>query len=211
MGKIYAYCRIFPDSMDDSEQIVAMREMQVAAADIFADRETEDDKNRRNYKKLVKRLKPGDLLYMRNMSALGDSYPEIRTEWEFLTKVKEVDISLLEMPHIDTRRGKLQYGNLIADIILEMLDYVSEAERSVRRRKQREGIEEARRKGTRFGRSPLPIPDNFYMVYQKWSCKEISGDEAARLCGLTRGTFYRRAKQAGQGENFAKKEDKAHG
>ena len=100
---------------------------------------------------------------------------------------------------MDTRRGKLQYGSLIADIVLDLLDYVSDAEKTVRRRRQREGIEKAKREGRRFGRSPLPAPDNFYSVYRRWASKELNVEEAAKLCGFSRGTFYRRAKEAAQG------------
>ena len=196
MGEVYAYCRIVPGGADRGEEAAVMREMQVAEDHIFADVETEEAAGQPNYTRLLDRLKPGDLLYIRNLSALGDTYPAIRREWGLLTKEKGIDISILETPLIDTRRGKLQYGSLIADIVLDLLDYVSEAEKSARRRRQREGIEQAKREGTRFGRSPLPTPDNFYPVYRRWASREISVEEAAKLCGFSRGTFYRRARQA---------------
>ena len=195
MGEIYAYCRIVPGEADIGEQTAVMREMQVEEDRIFADVETEEGSERLKYRKLLNLLRPGDLLYIRNLSALGDSYPAIREQWGLLTKIKRIDLSLLEMPLVDTRRGKLQYGSLIADLVLDMLDYVSEADKAARRRRQREGIEKAKREGTRFGRSPLPTPDDFSRVYKKWASKEIIVEEAARLCGFSRGTFYRRVKQ----------------
>lgn len=195
MGEIYAYCRIVPGEADIGEQTAVMREMQVEEDRIFADVETEEGSERLKYRKLLNLLRPGDLLYIRNLSALGDSYPAIREQWGLLTKIKRIDLSLLEMPLVDTRRGKLQYGSLIADLVLDMLDYVSEADKAARRRRQREGIEKAKREGTRFGRSPLPTPDDFSRVYKKWASKEINVEEAARLCGFSRGTFYRRVKQ----------------
>ena len=198
MGEVYGYCRIFPGEAGSSEQAAVMREMQVEEAHIFVDMEAEEGGEHLKYRRLLALLKPGDLLYIRNLSALGDSYPAIRKQWDLLTKTKQIDISLLEMPLVDTRRGKLQYGSLIADIVLDLLDYVSDAEKAVRRRRQREGIEKAKQEGTRFGRSPLPMPDNFYSVYRKWDSKEISGEEAAKLCGFSRGTFYRRAKEMSQ-------------
>ncbi len=195
MGEIYAYCRIVPGEADIGEQTAVMREMQVEEDRIFADVETEEGSERLKYRKLLNLLRPGDLLYIRNLSALGDSYPAIREQWGLLTKIKRIDLSLLEMPLVDTRRGKLQYGSLIADLVLDMLDYVSEADKAARRRRQREGIEKAKREGTRFGRSPLPTPDDFSRVYRRWAAREISVEEAARLCGFSRGTFYRRVKQ----------------
>ena len=195
MGEIYAYCRIVPGEADIGEQTAVMREMQVEEDRIFADVETEEGSERLKYRKLLNLLRPGDLLYIRNLSALGDSYPAIREQWGLLTKIKRIDLSLLEMPLVDTRRGKLQYGSLIADLVLDMLDYVSEADKAARRRRQREGIEKAKREGTRFGRSPLPTPDDFSRVYKKWASKEINVEEAARLCGFSRGTFYRRGEK----------------
>ena len=195
MGEIYAYCRIVPGEADIGEQTAVMREMQVEEDRIFADVETEEGSERLKYRKLLNLLRPGDLLYIRNLSALGDSYPAIREQWGLLTKIKRIDLSLLEMPLVDTRRGKLQYGSLIADLVLDMLDYVSEADKAARRRRQREGIEKAKREGTRFGRSPLPTPDDFSRVYKKWASKEINVEEAARLCGFSRGTFYRRGRK----------------
>ncbi len=199
MGEVYGYCRIVPGEAGSSEQAAVMREMQVEEAHIFVDMEAEEGGEHLKYRKLLTLLKPGDLLYIRNLSALGDSYPAIRKQWDLLTKTKQIDISLLEMPLVDTRRGKLQYGSLIADIVLDLLDYVSDAEKTVRRRRQREGIEKAKREGRRFGRSPLPAPDNFYSVYRRWASKELNVEEAAKLCGFSRGTFYRRAKEAAQG------------
>lgn len=207
MGEVYAYCRIVPGGADRGEEAAVMREMQVAEDHIFADVETEEAAGQPNYTRLLDRLKPGDLLYIRNLSALGDTYPAIRREWGLLTKEKGIDISILETPLIDTRRGKLQYGSLIADIVLDMLNYVSESDKSARRRRQREGIERAKREGTRFGRSPLPTPDNFYPVYKRWASREISVEEAAKLCGFSRGTFYRRARQA-ERENCSDPENK---
>ena len=196
MGEVYAYCRIVPGEAGSGEQAAVMREMQVEEDHIFADDAgAGEGKDRLRYRKLLKLLKPGDLLYIRSLNALGDSYPAIREQWELLTKDKRIDISLLDMPLVDTRRGKLQYGSLIADIVLDMLGYVSEAEKTARRRRQREGIEKAKREGTRFGRSPLPTPDDFSRVYRRWASKEINVEEAARLCGFSRGTFYRRVKQ----------------
>ena len=196
MGEVYAYCRIIPGGADAGEQAAVMREMQVEEDHIFVDDAGPGDgEGSLHYRRLLKLLKPGDLLYIRSLSALGDSYPSIRDQWGLLTKVKRIDISILEMPLVDTRRGKLQYGSLIADLVLDLLDYVSESEKAARRRRQREGIEKAKREGTRFGRSPLPTPDDFSRVYKKWASKEINVEEAARLCGFSRGTFYRRVKQ----------------
>ena len=141
MGEIYAYCRIVPGEADIGEQTAVMREMQVEEDRIFADVETEEGSERLKYRKLLNLLRPGDLLYIRNLSALGDSYPAIREQWGLLTKIKRIDLSLLEMPLVDTRRGKLQYGSLIADLVRDMLDYVSEADKAARRRWQRVGIE----------------------------------------------------------------------
>ena len=137
MGEVYGYCRIVPGEAGSREQAAVMREMQVEEAHIFVDLEAEEGGEHLKYRKLLTLLKPGDLLYIRNLSALGDSYPAIRKQWDLLTKTKQIDISLLEMPLVDTRRGKLQYGSLIADIVLDLLDYVSDAEKAVRRGSRR--------------------------------------------------------------------------
>ena len=144
---------------------------------------------------MVKRLKPDDVLYVKSIDRLGRNYEEILEQWRMLTKEKGVDIVVLDMPLLDTRRGRDLMGTFLSDIVLQVLSFVAENERKNIRERQKEGIEAAKTRGVRFGRPPKPVPDNFRQVYDRWLLKQISGEEAARLCNLTAATFYRRARE----------------
>lgn len=146
------------------------------------------------YLRLLKKMKPEDILYVKSIDRLGRNYDEILKQWSILTKEKKVDIVVLDMPLLDTRRGKDLMGTFLSDIVLQVLSFVAENEHKNIRQRQKEGIEAAMQRGVQFGRPQTPTPDNFRQVYERWLNKEISGEEAARLCNLARTTFYRRAK-----------------
>ena len=124
------------------------------------------DFNWPQYKKLVKKLKPGDLLYIQSIDRLGRNYEEVQNQWRILTKEKNVDICVIDMPLLDTRQGKDLMGTFIADLVLQILSFVAQNEREFIRKRQAEGIAAAKAKGVKFGRPPIPLPDNFYPVHK---------------------------------------------
>jgi DNA invertase Pin-like site-specific DNA recombinase len=195
MGNIYAYVRVSTLQQNEDRQVIAMSEVQVPEKNIYVEKQSGKDFNRPMYRKLLKRLKANDVLYVKSIDRLGRNYDEVLEQWRILTKQKRVDIVVLDMPLLDTRRGKDLLGTLIADLVLSLLSYVSENERCAIRQRQKEGIEAARLKGVRFGRPQKALPDNFEQIYMLWMNKEINGNEAARLCDFSRTTFYRKVKE----------------
>ncbi len=200
MGKTYGYARLHPicrgteNSMSDS-QIVTLREMQVPERDIFMDRQEVAGGSYPEYQKMLKRLKAGDLLYIKSLDVLGTDYGEIGRQWRKLTKEKKTDVVVLDMPQLDTRRAKTQFGNLVADLVQCMLEYVPDTERLVRRKRQLDGIVKAKQRGVQFGRPEFPMPENFDQVYRMWRKKDVNGEKAARLCHMSKSLFYRKARQ----------------
>ena len=171
-----------------------MNELQVPKKNIFIDKQSGKDFERPRYKKLIKRLKKDDLLYIKSIDRLGRNYNEIQEQWRILTKEKAVDIVVLDMPLLDTRRGKDLMGTFLSDIVLQVLSFVAENERVNIRQRQAEGIAAAKARGVRFGRLPKPLPPNFHAVYQRWKHGEITGTAAAKECELPLSTFRYRAK-----------------
>ncbi len=195
MGNVYAYVRVSTLKQNEDRQMLALGEVEVPKDNIFMDKQSGKDFNRPMYRKMMKKLKPNDVLYVKSIDRLGRNYEEILEQWKILTKEKKVDIVVLDMPLLDTRKGKDLMGTLIADLVLALLSYVSENERCAIRQRQMEGIEAAKLKGVRFGRPPKRMPSNFETIYNKWMDKEISAEEAAQCCDITRATFYRRVKK----------------
>ncbi len=195
MGAVYGYVRVSCRDQNEDRQMIAMDEMKIPKKNIYWDKQSGKDFNRPMYHRLLRKLKPNDLLYIKSIDRLGRNYEEILEQWRILTKEKKVDIVVMDMPLLDTRQGKDLMGTLIADLVLALLSYVSESERQNIRSRQREGIEAAKQKGVQFGRPPKPVPENFGQICNKWMAKEISADEAARLCNFTRSTFYNKARR----------------
>ena len=193
MSNIYGYIRVSTREQNEDRQLIALREMSVPEKNIFMDKQSGKDFNRPQYKKLVKKLKPGDLLYIKSIDRLGRNYEEIQNQWRALTKDKGIDIVVLDMPLLDTRRGKDLMGTFLSDIVLQVLSFVAENERTNIRQRQAEGIAAAKAKGIRFGRPPLPLPENFHENYQRWKSGEITCTTAARACGLPLSTFRDKA------------------
>ncbi len=193
--EIYGYVRVSTREQNEDRQLIALREVGVEDKFIYIDKQSGKDFNRPNYKKLLRKLKKDDLLYIKSIDRLGRNYEEILQQWRMLTKEKGVDIVVLDMPLLDTRRGKDLMGTFLSDIVLQVLSFVSENERTNIRQRQAEGIAAAKAKGVRFGRPPLPLPDNFYEIYRDWRAKKISLSEAAKACGMPPATFYSKAKK----------------
>ena len=171
-----------------------MEGLAIPEKNIYIDKQSGKDFERLQYKKLVRRLKKDDLLYIKSIDRLGRNYEEIQNQWRILTKEKGVDIVVLDMPLLDTRRGKDLVGTFLSDIVLQVLSFVAENERSNIRQRQAEGIAAAKAKGIRFGRPPRPLPENFHDVYQRWRAGRITGIAAAKECGMPLSTFRYRAK-----------------
>lgn len=142
---------------------------------------------------MVKKMKKDDLLYIKSIDRLGRNYEEIQNQWRIITKEKGVDIVVLDMPLLDTRRGKDLVGTFLSDIVLQVLSFVAENERTNIRQRQAEGIAAAKARGVRFGRPIKPLPDDFYSAYQRWKAGKISGTAAAKECGMPLSTFRYKA------------------
>lgn len=162
---------------------------------IYIDKKSGKDFNRPQYKKLMKKLKPGDLLMIQSIDRLGRNYEEVQNQWRVLTKEKEVDICVIDMPLLDTRQGKDLLGTFIADLVLQILSFVAQNEREYIRKRQAEGIAAAKAKGVKFGRKPLPLPDNFHEVHRAWRSKKLTLKQAVSACNMPVGTFYGKARK----------------
>ena len=175
--------------------MLAMRRKEVPEKNIFVDKQSGKDFNRPQYQKLVKKLKPGDLLYILSIDRLGRNYEEIQRQWRVLTKEIGIDICVIDMPLLDTRNGKDLMGAFIADLVLQILSFVAQSERDNIKKRQAEGIAAAKLKGVRFGRPEIPPPDNFAEIVVAWEAKKIPFAEAVRQCGMSEATFYRRLRE----------------
>lgn len=190
---IKGYIRVSNHDQNENRQLVALQEVGVLNADIYMDKQSGKDFERPQYKKMLRKLKRGDLLYIKSIDRLGRNYTEILEQWRILTKEKGVDIVVLDMPLLDTRRGKDLMGTFLSDIVLQVLSFVAENERVNIRQRQAEGIAAAKARGVRFGRPSTPLPENFHGVYQRWRAGKINGTEAAKECGMAISTFRYRA------------------
>ena len=170
-----------------------MRELSVREKNIFIDKQSGKDFDRPQYQRMLRRLKPDDLLYIKSIDRLGRNYAEILDQWRVLTKERGIDIVVLDMPLLDTRRGKDLMGTFLSDIVLQVLSFVAENERSNIRQRQAEGIAAAKARGVRFGRPPTPLPENFAQIHRAWRGKKITLQQAARACAMPAGTFYSKA------------------
>lgn len=185
----YGYARVSSMDQNEDRQLVAIREKGIPEPLIYIDKQSGKDFERPQYKKLVEKLKSGDLLYIQSIDRLGRNYEEIQAQWHLLTKEMGVDIVVLDMPLLDTRRGKDLMGTFLSDIVLQVLSFVAENERTNIRQRQAEGIAAAKARGVRFGRPPRPLPDNFQDAYQHWKQGIITCTAAAKECSLPPSTF----------------------
>ena len=191
--KIYGYIRVSTREQNENRQVIALREVGVPERNVYIDKQSGKDFERPQYKKLLRKIKKDDLLYIKSIDRLGRNYTEILEQWRFLTKERGIDIVVLDMPLLDTRRGKDLLGTFLSDIVLQVLSFVAENERTNIRQRQAEGIAAAKAKGIRFGRPPKPLPENFHSAYQHWKSGEITGTVAAKECGMPLATFRYRA------------------
>lgn len=192
---IYGYVRVSTKEQNEDRQLVSLHDVEVSDSNIYIDKQSGKDFNRPQYQKLLKRIKPGDLLYIKSIDRLGRNYEEIQNQWRTITKDKNADIFVLDMPLLDTRRGKDLLGTFLSDIVLQLLSFVAENERTNIKKRQAEGIAAAKARGVRFGRPCKPLPDNFPDVYRRWKEGKITGTKAAKECKMPLSTFLFKAER----------------
>lgn len=192
---IYGYVRVSSTDQNEDRQMIALRETQVLEKNIYVDKQSGKDFDRPNYRKLLKKLKAGDLLYILSIDRLGRNYEEILKQWRILTKEIGIDICVLDMPLLDTRNGKDLMGTFIADLVLQILSFVAQNERDTIRKRQAEGIAAAKARGVRFGRPEKRVPEDFGKIVKEWERKNIPISEVLKLCGMSEATFYRRLRE----------------
>ena len=190
-SQIYGYVRVSTKEQNEERQLIALREFQIPPKKIYIDKLSGKDFNRPQYKRLLKKLREGDVLVVKSIDRLGRNYVEILEQWRVVTKEKQADIVVLDMPLLDTRRNRDLTGTLIADIVLQLLSYVAQAERENIRQRQAEGIAAAKARGVRFGRPRKPVLEEFYVLREEWLSRRLSSREAAVRLSIAQDTFLR--------------------
>ena len=189
---IYAYIRVSTKQQKIDRQYEEIKALNIDDKHIYIDKESGKDFDRTNYRKLIKKIKKDDLLIVKSIDRLGRNYKMILDEWAYITKTKEADIKVLDMPLLDTRiEGKNLVGKFISDIVLQVLSFVAENERNNIKQRQAEGIRIAKEKGVKFGRPKVVLPSNTNEIIKRYINKEITNIEAAKIIGVSRGTFFR--------------------
>lgn len=196
MNRVYGYVRVSSRDQNESRQLIAMSDKKVTPGNIYIDKQSGSSFDRPQYKKLLKKLRKGDLLYVLSIDRLGRNYSEILQQWRFLTKEKQVDISVIDMPLLDTQQGETDLmRTFIADLVLQILSFVAQNERENIRSRQAQGILAAKARGVHMGRPAKCIPDDFDAIVQDWENGTICLSEALKRTGLSASTFYRRRKE----------------
>jgi len=191
----YGYIRVSTKEQNEQRQIHALKEYGISEKNIYMDKQSGKDFNRKQYQKMLRKMNKGDALVVKSIDRLGRNYEEILEQWRILTREKEITIVVLDMPVLDTRQAKDLTGTLIADIVLQLLSYVAQTEREFIRQRQAEGIAAAKERGVQFGRPRHDIPEDFDKVYQLVKDKKISGNKAAKQLGISKTTFFRLVKR----------------
>ena len=192
---IYGYIRVSSSDQNEDRQLIAMQDVNVPNRNIYIDKLSGKDFNRPMYQKMVRRLKKDDLVYIKSIDRLGRNYKDVVEQWQFLTRVKQVDIVVLEMPLLDTRRGKDLMGTFIADLVLQILSFVAQSKREKIRERQKQGIAAAKARGVRFGRPEKVPPENFLELVKQWENKKLPLQDLLKECGMSKATFYRRLRE----------------
>lgn len=192
---IYGYVRVSSTDQNEDRQMAAMQKKAVPPQNVFVDKLSGKDFKRPEYRRLVQKLKEGDLLYLLSIDRLGRNYEEIQEQWRVLTKEKGIDVSVIDMPLLDTRQGKDLMGTFIADLVLQILSFVAQTECENIKKRQAEGIAAAREKGVKFGRPEITVPADFGQIVGKWEKRQLSFQEVLKRCGMSEATFYRRLRE----------------
>ena len=191
----YAYVRVSTQEQNEARQLDAIAGVDFAIDRTIIDKQSGKDFERPQYKKLVKKLKAGDLLYILSIDRLGRNYEDIQRQWRILTKDIGIDICVIDMPLLDTRNGKDLMGTFIADLVLQILSFVVQSERENIKKRQAQGIAAAKAKGVKFGRPESPLPENFDKIIKDWDKGKLSTADALKLCNMSESTFYRRRRE----------------
>lgn len=210
MSNIYGYVRVSTKDQNEDRQIFAMRQLNIPTENIYMDKQSGKDFRRPQYQKLVKKIKKDDILFIKSIDRLGRNYGEILEQWRTLTKEIGIDIAVIDMPLLDTRRGKDLMGTFLSDIVLQILSFVADNERTNIRQRQAEGIAAAKMRGVKFGRPPKAIPENFDTLVLAWERKQMSLKELLCICEISETTFYRRVKELKAKETEFKTEFKLY-
>ena len=187
---VYGYVRVSTREQNEDRQLIALAQFHIPDENLYVDKLSGKDFKRPAYRKLMRRLKPDDVLIVKSIDRLGRNYKEIMEQWRIITKKKRADIKVLDTPLLDTTYCKDLLGTFIADLVLAVMSYTAQMERENIRQRQAEGIAAAKIKGVKFGRPPLPLPDNFTKIYKAWKAKTLTLKEAAAACHMPVGTFY---------------------
>ena len=190
----YGYIRVSSTDQNEDRQLLEMKKVKVDK--IFIDKQSGKDFNRPNYNELLKELKRGDILYILSIDRLGRNYKEIQEQWQILTKKKEIDVVVIDMPLLDTRTAKDLLGTFIADLVLQVLSFVAQNERENIRKRQEQGIKAAMMKGVKFGRPIKCTPEDFDLLVKQWQKGIISAEQVAKSCNMSIATFYRRLRES---------------
>lgn len=193
--RVYGYVRVSSFDQNEERQMIELRNKNVSENNIYKDKQSGKDFDRPQYKRLIKKLKKGDLLYILSIDRLGRNYEEIQKQWRLLTKEIGIDICVIDMPLLDTRQGKDLMGTFIADLVLQILSFVAQNERENIRKRQAQGIAAAKKRGIKFGRPEINVPKDFESIISLKNNREIKTKEALKLCNMSRSTFYRKLKE----------------
>lgn len=193
--QVYGYARVSSTDQNEERQMIALAEVNVPPKNIFIDKQSGKDFDRPQYKKLVRRLKRGDLLYVLSIDRLGRNYDEIQRQWRILTKEIGIDVCVIDMPLLDTRRSKDLLGTFVADLVLQVLSFAAHNERDNIRKRQAEGIAAAKARGVHMGRPNKKVPDNFPEIVKQWENKQLTIDEVKQRCDMCESTFYKKLRE----------------
>ncbi len=196
---MYGYIRVSTKEQNEARQLIAMREFGIPDEKIFMDKQSGKDFDRPVYQKLMKKLQPEDVLVIKSIDRLGRNYEEILEQWRILTKEKRACVTVLDMPLLDTRDTHDLTGTLIADLVLQLLSYVAETERTFNRQRQAEGIAAAKARGVRWGRAPMKRPEAYERLREEWAQGKISARACARELKIAHRTFLQWVKEEQKG------------
>ena len=194
-NKVFGYCRVSSKEQNEERQLLALKELNIEDRDIYVDKQSGKDFDRNNYNILKNVLRENDLLVIKSIDRLGRNYNMIMEEWKFITKSIKADILVIDMPLLDTRNKKDLLGTFISDLVLQILSFFAEQERTFIKQRQKEGISNALKKGVKFGRPQIEKPQNFDIIVSKWRLKEITAKKAMEELNLKPNTFYKLVNQ----------------
>ena len=200
----FAYIRVSTQEQHDDRQHIAMTPYEIPSRNIYTDRQSGKDFNRPAYRRLIRRLRQGDILYVKSIDRLGRSYGEIVEQWRYITREKGVDVYVIDMPLLDTTYCKDLLGTFISDLVLQVLSFTAQIERDNLLQRQAEGIAAAKSRGVVFGKPPLKLPDDFDEIYGRWREGGLTAGQAAKLCGMSRRTLYEKTKERREQDGVTK-------